>query len=69
MMKVTNTTHGMLAANRAARNRRTAMVQRMKKDGTWGKPIETTLLFGETTAAEAAARLTRLNDTEYRSAE
>lgn len=40
MMRVTNSTFGMIAANRrAARLEKAPWVQRLKKDGTWGKPF------------------------------
>ena len=66
MMKVTNTTHGMIAANRRQKNE--VMVQRMKKDGTWGKSIPT-MRFGKETDQEVVERLIKLNGVQYRIAE
>ncbi len=45
MMKVTNSTFAMIAANRRAeRLAKAPKVQMLKKDGTWGKPF--TVEFG-----------------------
>ncbi len=45
MMKVTNKTFGMIAANhRAEVLRKAPKVQRLLKNGTWGKPF--TVEFG-----------------------
>ena len=68
MMKVTKTTFGMIAANRRERNKDVVIVQSMKKDGTWGKAVEAQR-FGKETDEQVVARLSRLNNKEYRIAE
>jgi hypothetical protein len=68
MMKVTKTTFGMLAKNRAERNKDVVMVQWMKKNGEWGVARETKR-FGHETDMEVVERLARLNNTNVRIAQ
>ena len=55
MMKVTNATHGMLAANR--REQRLVELSRIRKDGTPGKPTKYERMGAEKTAQDVIARL------------
>lgn len=68
MMKVTNTTFGMIAANRAAAHKDVIMVQRMNKSGKWGKPSEARR-FGHETDEQIVERLIRLNGVQFRIAQ
>lgn len=44
------------------------MVQRMKKDGTWGKPLKTRR-FGNETDEQVVERLIKLNGVQFRLAQ
>ena len=59
MMKVTNTTFGMLAANR--REKRMVELRRIRKDGTPGKVTKYERNGVEKTAQDVIARLESLN--------
>lgn len=50
------------------RHKNTVLVQRMKKDGTWGKPLESQR-YGNETDEQVIERLIRLNNRPYRIAE
>jgi hypothetical protein len=68
MMKVTKTTFNMIAANRAAANKNTVMIQRMTKSGKWGKAYETQR-FGNETDEQVVERLIANNGVQFRIAE
>ena len=59
MMKVTNTTHGMLAANRAEKN--AVQLRRILKDGTPGAVKNYQRMGKEKTAQDVINRLEGLN--------
>lgn len=56
MMRVTNTTFNMIAANRRQAHKDVIFVQRLKKDGEWGKPLEAQR-YGKETDDEIVERL------------
>ena len=66
MMKVTKTTLNMIAANRAAANKDVVMIQRMKKNGTWGKPMEYKRLRKSETDEQVVERLISNNHVQFR---
>lgn len=68
MMKVTKTTFGMIAANRREANKDVVLVQRMKKDGTWGKAMESQR-FGKETDEQVVERLIKNNGVQFRLAQ
>ena len=68
MMKVTRTTFGMLAANRAAAHKDTVMIQGMKKDGTWGKAHECPR-YGNETDEQVVERMIKNNNKQFRIAQ
>lgn len=68
MMRVTNKTFGMIASNRAKAHQQFVMVQRMRKDGTWGQPLQARK-FGNESDEEVVERLVKNNCVEYRIAE
>lgn len=69
MMKVTRTTHGMLAANRRKARTEYVMVQRQRKDGSWGMPMMSAKLFLGETDQDVVDRLSEFNCAKYRLAE
>lgn len=69
MMKVTRTTFGMLAANRRKARTENVMVQRQRKDGSWGKPMMSAKLFLGETDQDVVDRLNKFNSAKYRLAE
>ena len=66
MMYVTDKTFGMLVNGRSKKN--VVMVQGMNKNGKWGKAFEARV-FGAETPEQVVARLTKLNDRQFRLAE
>lgn len=66
MMKVTNTTFNMIAANKAAANKDVVMIQAMRKNGTWGKPCEYKRLRKSETDEQVVERLIKNNNKEFR---
>lgn len=68
MMKVTNKTFGMIASNRAKAHQQFVMVQRMRKDGTWGVPMKV-MKIGHETDQDVVDRLIEYNSVQYRIAE
>ena len=69
MMKVTKTTFNMIAANRAAANKDVVMIQRMRKNGTWGKAMEYKRLRKSETDEQVVERLISNNHVQFRLAQ
>lgn len=69
MMKVTNKTFGMIASNRAKAHQQFVMVQRQRKDGSWGMPMMSAKLFLGETDQDVVDRLSEFNCAKYRLAE
>jgi len=69
MMKVTKTTFNMIAANRAAANKDVVMIQRMRKNGTWGKVMEYKRLRKSETDEQVVERLINNNHVQFRLAQ
>ena len=68
MLKVTNTTSGMMMANRHKAHKDTVLIQRRRKDGTWGKAMEAQR-FGHETDEQVVERLVKNNNCEFRIAQ
>lgn len=70
MMRVRRTTLNDLQKIRHERNKRVVFLQRKRKNGEWGKPLEIEMLYGEKTPEDTLNRIARFNpNNEWRIAE